>query len=62
MRAADHARVWERAVTLLDEDIGVLMNAEDDIPWEMADGLIGFRAFARTIAQAYREEAERNPE
>ncbi len=59
MRAADHARVWERAVTLLDDDIGSLFDADED---DMADGIILFRAFSHIIAQAYREEAERNPE
>ena len=59
MRAADHAKILRRAVDLLYEEAksaAQIHRIEESANYTaMARGL-------RLIAQAYREEAERNPE
>ncbi len=59
MRARDHARVWERARDLQFERANEYgnLNLHDEI---VSTGLMAL--LCHDIAQAYREEAERNPE
>ena len=58
MRAEDHARVWQKA----SNDMGALLESKDKLnrdEWKLVSAL---QVPVALIAQAYREEAERNPE
>ncbi len=59
MRAADHARVWERSAHLL-------ILAAEEMEKRLDNAAATYAAqnavLAGFVAQAYREEAERNPE
>ena len=56
MRAADHSKVWSDASTNLS------MKAMGEPSADMTKVYHSLAVFCLAIAQAYREEAERNPE
>lgn len=65
MKAADHARVWERAFQELKDssDKANDIDAGDQISRAIVAAALKVMSLGvRTIARAYREEAERNPE
>ena len=58
MRASDHAKVWQKA----SDDMGALLKTTGELSkdeWKLVSAL---QLPIALIAQAYREEAERNPE